>query len=448
MSAEARPLPQIDTRQRVYEVLTGEDQGRVCKDIPDSACREQPRNFLTHVLSLAATKTADGLADPKLVLAWLLGATGAPAFMTGLLVPIREAGALLPQLVIAASIRSLPVRKWVWAIGSIVQGAAAIGVGLAALLLQGAAAGWTILGLLLMLALARSGCSIAHKDVLGKTVSKSTRGTVTGSAGTASAILLLGFGMLLGTGLVERSVGVIAIALGVAGLLWIGAGLLFASLAEAPGATEGGGNPLAVAVAQFGLLRSDPQLGRFVAIRGLLLATTLAPPFLVAMEGRSTGMQAVGLGAFVIASALAAISSSYVWGRLSDVSSRRVIIVAGLIGVAALLAAAAVGAGLGEPIGLSVASPLALPVLVFALSIAEQGIRLGRTTHVVDMADPARRGAYTALSNTITGLLTLGAGAFGLLAQRAGEVPLLLLFAAMAALAVWLARGLEEVQRD
>ncbi|RPH64563.1 MAG: MFS transporter, partial [Burkholderiales bacterium] len=151
-------VPVRDARERIYEVLIGEDQGRVCRDIPEEACSEQPRNFFTHVASLAATKTADGLLDPKLVLAWLLGALGAPLFMVGLLVPIREAGALLPQLVIAAGIRALPVRKWVWVAGSIVQGASAIGIAAAALLLDGAAAGWTILALLAVLALARSGC--------------------------------------------------------------------------------------------------------------------------------------------------------------------------------------------------------------------------------------------------------------------------------------------------
>src|SRR5690606_36186198 len=138
-------IPVRDAHERIYEVLTGEDQGRVCRDIPEEACSEQPRNFLTHVASLAATKTADGLLDPKLVLAWLLGALGAPLFMVGLLVPVREAGALLPQLVIAAGIRSLPVRKWVWAAGSVVQGLCAAGIALAAATLEGAPAGWTIL---------------------------------------------------------------------------------------------------------------------------------------------------------------------------------------------------------------------------------------------------------------------------------------------------------------
>ncbi|MEC8574214.1 MAG: MFS transporter, partial [Pseudomonadota bacterium] len=55
----------------------------------------------THVAALAATKLADGLIDPKLVLAWLLNAIGAPGFLIGILVPVREAGSLLPQLALA-----------------------------------------------------------------------------------------------------------------------------------------------------------------------------------------------------------------------------------------------------------------------------------------------------------------------------------------------------------
>ena len=132
----------------VYETLTSEDDGRVCRDIPETACQEQPGNFLKHVLSLAATKTGDGFADPKLVLSWLLSTLGAPAFAIGLLVPVREAGALLPQLVIAGWIRSLQRRKWVWAVGSLVQGLAVLGMAFSAVRLEGSAAGWAILALL------------------------------------------------------------------------------------------------------------------------------------------------------------------------------------------------------------------------------------------------------------------------------------------------------------
>src|SRR5690606_10655693 len=99
------------------------------------------RNLTVHLTSLTATKTGDGLLDPKLVLAWLLTALGAPAAAIGAIVPAREAFALLPQLFIAEPIRRLPLRKWVWAGASIAQGLVAIAIAVVAFTLEGAAAG-------------------------------------------------------------------------------------------------------------------------------------------------------------------------------------------------------------------------------------------------------------------------------------------------------------------
>ena len=64
-------------------------------------------------MSLTFSKSADGLVDPKLVLSWLMTHLGAPVFLIALLVPIRESGALLPQLFTAGYLRSRPQRKWV-----------------------------------------------------------------------------------------------------------------------------------------------------------------------------------------------------------------------------------------------------------------------------------------------------------------------------------------------
>ena len=76
------------------------------------------RQIGVHVSALTATKTADGLIDPKLVLAWLMSSLGAPGFLIGLLVPIREAGSLLPQLLIAQSVQRTERKKYWWAAGS------------------------------------------------------------------------------------------------------------------------------------------------------------------------------------------------------------------------------------------------------------------------------------------------------------------------------------------
>jgi hypothetical protein len=430
--------------ETIYSLLTGEDNGRACQDIPEEACREQPGNFLKHILSLSATKTGDGLADPKLVLSWLLLALGAPAALVGFLVPVREAGSLLPQLVTAGWIRSLPRRKWAWSVGSAVQGLAVIGMALAALVVRGTEAGWTIVGLLAIFAVARSVCSVSYKDVLGKTVARSTRGTATGAAGTVAAVFVLLFGGLLSIGILEKSVGVVVAVLLIAGGLWMTAAVIFSTLVEAPGATEGGRNALKVAISQISLLKSDRQLVRFIITRSLLTATAMAPPYLVALSGEYGSRQFGQLGPFVVASGLATVLSSFIWGRLSDRSSRKVLIFAALVGAVALSAAAAIGISAEQILK----GTLILPGLHFILMIGYQGVRIGRSTHLVDMAEPEKRAAYTALSNTIIGLVLILGGLFGAVAQMAGESAVLAVFAVMAIAAAFLARTLDEVQAE
>ena len=57
---------------------------------------------------------------------------------------------------------------------------AIVGLGWVAVSLEGTAAGWAILGLVTLFSLARGFCSVASKDVLGKTVPKTRRGRVSG----------------------------------------------------------------------------------------------------------------------------------------------------------------------------------------------------------------------------------------------------------------------------
>ncbi|HNP36834.1 MAG TPA: MFS transporter permease, partial [Woeseiaceae bacterium] len=156
----------------------------VCRDLPESACRAQPRNYALHVVSLSLTRLGEGLAETKLVLAWLLDAIGGPTWAIGLLVPVRESLAMLPQLLIAARIRQLSVRKPVYVVGCVIQGMAIIGFGLVGLTLDGSKAGVVAIALITVFALGRSLCSISHKDVLAKTVDKGRRGSVSGIAGS------------------------------------------------------------------------------------------------------------------------------------------------------------------------------------------------------------------------------------------------------------------------
>ena len=428
------------TTEKAFQSIIIDDEGRACADIPESACQQEPGNFFRHVGSLALSKSADGLIDPKLVLSWLMTSLGAPVALIGLLVPVREAGALLPQLMTAGFLRRLQRRKWAWAAGSMVQGLAAASIGLIAISLTGASAGWAIVIALAILALARSVCSVCFKDVLGKTIDKARRGTATGLAGSIASVTVIAYALTLSFNLIDRMM-LVTGGLFVAGGAWLVGAMLFATLDEQAGATEGGRSALKEALNNFTYLRDDPQLTRFILTRGLLTATALAPPFMIAV-GSEAGESYDKLGFLVLASALASLCSSFVWGRLSDRSSRKVLIFSAL--VAAIILAATSWLAFAGTLG----GGYILPVLLFGLMIAYQGVRLGRSTHLVDMADQGTRAAYTALSNTIIGLLLLAGGIFSLVANWFGGEVVLAVMAGMSGLAILAAWGLEEVQRS
>lgn len=206
----------------LFEALVADRAGS--GGLSEAQAAREPGNFLRHAAPLSMRKVADGLIDPKLVLSWLLTHLGAGSVFVGLLVPIREAGALLPQLFTAPRVQGMAQRKWAWTVGSIGQGLAALGIVLAALLLSGAAAGVAICALLVVLAVSRSICSVSFSDVLGKTVGQSRRGAATGTATSLGAGAVVLFALLLVSGWVDRAALVIG-AVALAGLLWIGADL-------------------------------------------------------------------------------------------------------------------------------------------------------------------------------------------------------------------------------
>ena len=63
------------------------------------------------------------------------------------------------------------------------------------------------------------------------------------------------------------------------------------------------------------------------------------------------------------------------------------------------------------------AHPAFFPAAYFVLSIAHDGVRVGRKTYVVDLARGNRRTDYVSVSNTVIGVVLLVAGLSGTLAS-------------------------------
>lgn len=420
--------------RNLYDLLTGDEDARVCKDIPERLCDEQPRNFFTHLIALSLTKIGDELANAKTTLPWLVSAVGAPAFLIAWLVPIRESLSLLPQLIVARYIREVPVRKWFWVGGSVVQGLSLTAMAFSAWYSRGMTAGALIVISLVIFSLARGVCSVASKDVVGKTISKERRGSVSGYAASLAGGVAVGLGLWLTQGDVQHSVEWLAALLLVGCGLWVVAALVYANLAETPGATEGGGNALSEALQSLRLAWREPGLRHFLITRSLLLASPLAAPLIVGLAQKQA--HGVGLlGGLLATSGAASAISGAVWGRLSDRSSRLVMAFAG-----ALAALACVVVPLLTIWGKEI-SPYVYVAAFFALAVAHAGIRLGRKTYLVDMAGSDNRATYVAVSNTLIGLMLLATGAVvGVITSLAGSawaVGVLALIAVAASLSAW-----------
>src|SRR5690606_9404165 len=116
------------------------------------------------------------------------------------------------------------------------------------------------------------------------------------------------------------------------------------------------------------VLRRDACLRRLFVPRALLLSTALAPPFYMALSGDSTAGGLGTLGPFLVASAAASLASTYVWGRLADRSSRRVLLVAAMLATVANAAAGFLALAMPDVLG----EAWLLPALLFVLMIAHQ----------------------------------------------------------------------------
>lgn len=442
---------------QIYGYLAEDEDARVCLDIPDSACDEQPRAFTLQLVAQTLTKVGDALASARLVLAWMLASLAAPAIFIALLVPLRESLALVPQLFIAQVIRQRPIRKSLWVMGSIGQGLALSAMLPVVLLLEGFNAGLAIILLLSVFSLSRGVCSVAAKDVLGKTISKTRRGRLTGYAAAAAGLvtLLVATALLLGP-LIEETIGpsaghadtgylearlLFVILLGSAALLWFAAAVVYGRIPEVPGAVEGGGNAITEAFRSLSIIKTDAGFRQFVIARALLVSIAFSIPYLVVMIQKAGSGDVTNLGALLLADGAAGLISGRFWGRWSDSQSHRVMAVAAALGVGAMLAALLLDRFIESALGHIVVAGS----ILFVAAVSHQGARVARKTYLVDMATTQNRARYTAVSNTVIGLFLFSGAGLGLIDAYFGTSAVLWLLVVTGMLAVFHSLSLKSV---
>lgn len=391
---------------------------------PNEELPNEQQNARRFIWSNGLQNIGDQIVAPKTVLPWLFTAAGVPSVYTSFLVPVRESGSMLPQALLTPWVTSQRSRKRAWLVGSWGQAISAALIAAAALALTGHALGLAVVVLLAVQAVFRAICSIAGKDVQGRTISKGRRGTITGRATELAGAFTLAIGLILMFIPDELPRWALAALLGLGASTWAFAAFVFAGIEEpeAEQSKKGGGSSLR---RTWELVKGERDLQRFLLVRSLMLVTALSTPFIVVLAGQQ-GANLTGLGAFIIASGGASLLGGRVSGMLSDRSSKSTM--AWAAGVASsVLVLLVLSAQLFD----ARVNAWVMPLGFFLVNLAHTAVRVSRKTYLVDMAEGDRRTLITGASNTVMGVVLLVVGAISSAISVLGPQAALIFLAAI-----------------
>lgn len=443
--------------EQAYSALVKRDL-EVERELPEKVRADVPGNALRLIGAHALQTSGDQATRASTVLPWLFYALGVPPALAGVLVPIRESGSMLPQAFMTPLVLRVRHRKWVFVTGALTQAMSVAAMAMTAAVGSGLAAGLVIVVALTIFSLGRCLSSISSKDVQGRTVPRGQRGQINGLATIASGLvaLTLGLGIRLFGGADLRA-DQLAWLLAGGAACWVGVAVVYAGIREpadleakpSPGHGDGDGSGTdgtepRPSTQNWALLRDDRDFRLFVTVRSLLLVSALTPPFVVTLAVSSGTEGLAGLGSFIIASGLAALLGGGIFGRWADRSSANLMSV-GAASASAVIVALVLSVSLPAFSEESGWADLTFVGCYFLLTILHTGVRVGRKTYVVDMAEGDQRTTYVAVSNSAMGvILLLVGGVSSLLAIAAVEWALLFL-AAMGLAGVFAARKLPDV---
>lgn len=399
---------------------------------------------MLNIANGSLTKLAEKIISPNLTLAWILSFLSAPVFLIGMLVPLKDIGSLLPQLIVSGKIRSFSIRKNFWTVAALVQSVCMFLSGLLIYLFSDQNfTAYLIILLTFIFSIASGVASVSFKDVTGKTIPKGQRGQMLSYRSTFGGLLALIAGLILIFFIKgDNSSLTYSLLFATAGLLWFFAALLFHAIQEEPGATKGGRTPFYEIKEGVSIIKKDGNFKNFLITRALLMAIPLLQPFYVILANQYSTDNWKNLGYLIIVSSLAQILSSPIWGRLADRSSLLVLRISA--GIALL--------GIGYAIyvlaqGENFSFYLTLP-LFFINAIAYAGARLSRKTYLIDYSPDDNRPTYVAMASTVIGIFTIITASFGLIAEQFGLLYQFIFFAALLLLCIAISLKLKIIHHE
>lgn len=376
------------------------------------------------ITTLVLSKLTDILLSAKTTLPTLLNALGAPSWMLGFLVPLRESGSLLPQAMLSAWLTTKSDRRVPWVASMLIQTSFIAIMILVPLLVlpffinentesYGLVSGIIVLAALMGLSLARAMTSLTMKDIQGEHLNKGKRGNVVGIASMSAGILSLLFAsfMMWSGKLDEHVITIIAILCFVAMLFSV---MALKSLETNVEVKPNNQDESIIKSPTIAKIKSymdtfSGELGRFILVRSCFVHTALVAPFYIAWASSlSTQGGIVTLSSFIVAQASATILSSYIWGALSDRNAKLTMQLGAIIVVLiCVVTVILIHFDLTQSF-----HPFWLVAGYFLISVGHEGARSGRKVYALDIKEGSDRTDFIGKANTAIGVVILTLGAF------------------------------------
>jgi len=423
------------------------------------------RNFKLGVANGALMSLAHTFEDPRTILPiFVLKLTSSEA-MVGLVAAVFVAGWNFPQFLVSSVVEHKERKLPFYALWAKVRIAARIAMILCVFLIDPshpALLFWTFFVFWTATSLGAGFAGVPFLDIVAKTVPEERRGSFFGTR------RFIGAALGIGAGLLAKAVLSPDFPLGFPdnfGLLMTLATLsaavalfAFCRIEEPPSTVHPDRQPFVRHLRSgFGLVRSDANYRRFLVMRFLWAATTMALPFYAVYAVTDLGMPESAAGIFVTLWVAGTLAANFFWSRVVDRRGSR----AGLLGSGALAVAApalacavtfipegtlqlpgSLAGFLGEG-GLGVRHLLFMSTFVIN-AFAFNGRVISNMTYLLEIAPPERRPTYVGLANTLTFPLALSPVLGGALAGWAGYFPLFVVAATVGVAGLWATSLLEE----
>ncbi len=414
----------------------------------DRLSTEQNWNYWTYTLEGTFFITSSAFWEPGTILpSYLSGLTDSPVLL-GLGPAIKNAGWMMPQLLVAGLIEGRAGSKRV-VVAAAVAGRLAFLLIPLLILLPGIAPAnkvWLFLALYTLFCFAEGVTAVPWTEMMGRAIPPRQRGRLLGNMQSIAGLTALGAGVLVRELLASEGLRYpanYAALLAVGAVLLLGSGTMMALVREPKAAVTRPRVRLSDSLRGIPQrVRANPVFARLLVTRLLAASPSLALPFYVLYGRQVLQLAPLWVGNSITAQMLGSVIFGQVWARLSVRRGYRPLIKACCLTGVMIPAWTLLAAAARRTQGLEHVAPYLFLLTYLTIGAYISSIWIGFTNYLMEIVPEAERPLYIGILSTAAGPMAFLAAPGGLLLSAVGFLPTFALSAAGSVLAFGLARRL------